>query len=439
MGTRKAHCIEEIKMKIFLFLILSVFPLTVTGCQKGDVPDSKPEANSTVEEKFKNGIDVFLDERISEIVGKRVGIVTNHSAITKDGKHLVDALHFDKKTSITAVFGPEHGFRGDAAAGKKIDDSKDEKTGLQVYSLYGATKKPTAQMLNGVDVMIFSIRDVGVRFYTYISTLYYVMEACSEKGIPVIVLDQPNIIEGTYVDGPIVEEPLFSFVGITALPIAHGMTVGELAYFFKDDILKRKNISCTLDVVKMKGYFRETEFSSTGLDWVNPSPNLRSVLASKVYPGTCLLENTNFSEGRGTEEPFLIIGAPFVKSKEFSDAIASFPGIKSVEPIEFTPVESSAATKPKYLGEKCFGARITGINPGFESVKFGFFLLDHLLKSYPGKFEIRENGFAGKAGNNRIREMLVKAGWDAVVKSYTSELQQFKELRNKYLLYTNLR
>lgn len=426
-------------MRNIITLFFLFLPVALFGCQKNPATDSGNPAKTAENGKFKNGVDVFLEEKVSELAGKRVGVVTNHSAITADGKHLVDALHFDKKINISAVFGPEHGFRGDAAAGKKIDDSKDEKTGLPVYSLYGATKKPTAAMLSGVDVMIFSIRDVGVRFYTYISTLYYVMEACGEKGIPVLVIDQPNIIACTYVDGPIVDESLFSFVGITALPIAHGMTVGELAYFFKDDILKRKGINCEVGVVKMKGYYRETEFDSTGMQWLNPSPNLRSVLAAKVYPGTCLLENTNLSEGRGTEDPFLIFGAPFVNSGELADAISRFPGIKKVETIEFTPRESAAATKPKYMNEKCYGVRIKETSSEFESVKFGFFLLDHLLKAYPGKFEIREKGFNGKAGKNGIREVLEKSGWEAVVQGYKSELQQFMQLRNKYLLYTNLR
>ena len=426
-------------MRNIITLFFLFLPVALFGCQKNPATDSGNPAKTAENGKFKNGVDVFLEEKVSELAGKRVGVVTNHSAITADGKHLVDALHFDKKINISAVFGPEHGFRGDAAAGKKIDDSKDEKTGLPVYSLYGATKKPTAAMLSGVDVMIFSIRDVGVRFYTYISTLYYVMEACGEKGIPVLVIDQPNIIACTYVDGPIVDESLFSFVGITALPIAHGMTVGELAYFFKDDILKRKGINCEVGVVKMKGYYRETEFDSTGMQWLNPSPNLRSVLAAKVYPGTCLLENTNLSEGRGTEDPFLIFGAPFVNSGELADAISRFPGIKKVETFEFTPRESAAATKPKYMNEKCYGVKIKETSSEFESVKFGFFLLDHLLKAYPGKFEIREKGFNGKAGKNGIREVLEKSGWEAVVQGYKSELQQFMQLRNKYLLYTNLR
>ncbi len=426
-----------IRISVAVFFLL--LPFTLIGCQRNTESGSDTSLNASEKEKFKNGVDVFLEEKVPEIAGKRVGVVTNHSAITADGKHLVDALHFDKKIKITAVFGPEHGFRGDAAAGKKIDDSKDEKTGLPVYSLYGATKKPTSEMLAGVDVMLFSIRDVGVRFYTYISTLYYVMEACGEKGISVLVIDQPNIIACTYVDGPIVDESLFSFVGITALPIAHGMTVGELALFFKDDILKRKEIKCDVDVVRMKGYYRETEFDSTGMKWLNPSPNLRSVLAAKVYPGTCLLENTNLSEGRGTEDPFLIFGAPFVNSGELAEAISRFPGIKKVETVEFTPRESAAATKPKYLNEKCNGVRIKETTPEFESVKFGFFLLDHLLKASPGKFEIREKGFSGKAGKNGIREVLEKSGWEAVVQGYKPELQQFMQLRNKYLLYTNLR
>ncbi len=389
--------------------------------------------------RFLNGPDVFLNTLYSNYSGKSFGIVTNHTGITAGGKHIVDVIHFEKKGKITAVFGPEHGFRGDESAGKKIDNARDEKTGIPVYSLYGETRKPTRQMLNGIDIMIFSIRDVGVRFYTYISTLYHVMEACGEAGIPVLVLDQPNIIGCSYVDGPIVEDSLFSFIGITALPMSHGMTAGELALLFKEDIKTRRGINCNVEVVKMEGYHRETTFAETGLTWLDPSPNLRSELACLVYPGTCILENTNISEGRGTVDPFLIFGAPFVDGEALGKAVATFPGIKIVEAITFTPVSGKAASKPKYEGETCQGVRIKGIESGFESVKFGFWLVDHFSKNYPGKFEIKDKGFRLKTGKGHLKDQLLKEGWEKVVSSYVAELQQFKSTRKNFLLYTNTR
>jgi uncharacterized protein YbbC (DUF1343 family) len=421
---------DDLMMIKTVIILLLLVPM-VTGCQ------FTQDHQDTI--KFVSGIDNFLNKEWDRVSGKRLGIVANHTAVTSDGKHLVDEINFGKKGKVTAVFGPEHGFRGDAAAGLKIENNIDEKTGIPVFSLYGKIRKPTPEMLQGIDVMIFSIRDVGVRFYTYISTLYHVMEACGEAGIPVWILDQPNIIGCSYVDGPVVEDSLFSFVGITRLPIAHGMTIGEIGKYFKDDIKERKGINCSLEVVEMSGYYRESEFDETGVKWLDPSPNLRSVTASKVYPGTCLLENTNVSEGRGSDDPFLVFGAPFINNEKLLIAVKDFPGVKTVEKVEFTPIESVAALKPKYLGEKCFGVQIREITGEFEAVKFGFYLLDHLLKEYPGKFEIKEKGFRIKSGRYDIQNLLVTKGWRAVVESYQNELQGFKELRSKYLLYTNLR
>ena len=410
------------RLKLLTLLLLS----TVTGCAQDHV-------------KFLNGPDVFLQNYYSKYSGKSFGVVTNHTGVTVDGRHLVDVIHFEKKGKIAAVFGPEHGFRGDESAGKKIDNARDEKTGIPVYSLYGETRKPTRQMLEGVDLMIFSIRDVGVRFYTYISTLYNVMEACGEAGIPVLVLDQPNITGCTYVDGPVVEDSLFSFIGITALPMSHGMTAGELALFFREDIKTRKGIKCNVEVVKMEGYYRETTFAQTGLKWLDPSPNLRSELACLVYPGTCILENTNISEGRGTVDPFLIFGAPFIDGEALRKSVAAFPGIRSVEAISFTPVSGKAASKPKYEGEVCHGVRITGIQDSFEPIKFGFWLIDQLAKNYSGKFEIKEKGFRLKTGKGLLKDQILKEGWEKVVSSYAGELQQFMSTRNNFLLYTNTR
>lgn len=426
-------------MKNLVFLLFLTI-LSFTGCAK-DNPGTGQKSDAPVLKNsgFVNGPDKFLRDEFPKYAGRSLGIVTNHTGVTSDGKHLVDVIHFEKKGKITAVFGPEHGFRGDESAGKKINDAKDEKTGIPVYSLYGETRKPSPAMLKGIDIMIFSIRDVGVRFYTYISTLYNVMEACGAAGIPVLVLDQPNIIGCTYVDGPVVEESLFSFIGITTLPMSHGMTAGELALYFKEDIRNRKNINCEVNVVKMEGYYRETSFSQTGLKWLDPSPNLRSELACLVYPGTCILENTNMSEGRGTVDPFLIFGAPYVNSEKLRKAVSEFPGIKSVEPVTFTPKSGKAATKPKHEGEVCHGVRITGISDGFESVKFGIWLIDHLAKEYPNKFEIKDKGFELKTGKKGFKSLLLSKGWQKSIESYSGELQQFVEARNRFLLYTNSR
>ncbi len=420
----------------YLHLLMFLTIVSFAGCARNNLEPGQVKQKTS---GFLNGPDKFLRDEFPKYAGNSLGIVTNHTGVTSDGKHLVDVIHFEKKGKITAVFGPEHGFRGDESAGKKINDAKDEKTGIPVYSLYGETRKPSPAMLQGIDLMIFSIRDVGVRFYTYISTLYNVMEACGAAGIPVLVLDQPNIIGCTYVDGPVVEESLFSFIGITTLPMSHGMTAGELALYFKEDIVKRKNIDCDVDVVKMDGYYRETVFSETGLKWLDPSPNLRSELACLVYPGTCILENTNMSEGRGTVDPFLIFGAPYIDGEKLRKAVSIFPGIKSVESITFTPKSGKAATKPKYEGEVCQGVRITGISDDFESVKFGIWLIDHLAKEYPKNFEIKDKGFELKTGKKGFKSLLLSEGWQKTIESYAGELKQFMDTRDRFLLYTNSR
>lgn len=387
--------------------------------------------------KVLTGADLLLTENFSLIKNKKIVIVTNHSAVLSSGVHLVDAIFKTKEVKINALFGPEHGIRGQSGAGDKIENSVDEATGIPVYSLYGKINKPTAEMLKNTELILFDIQDVGARFYTYISTLFYVLQAAGENKIPVIVLDRPNPISGNYIDGPILKNELKSFVGIAPLPIAHGMTIGELAnYFVKEKLTGTTKIDLT--VIKMKNWKRSLYYDECGLEWINPSPNLQSIDAAIVYPGTCLIEGLNVSEGRGTNAPFLTIGAPFIQPDILIKELNSLY-IKGVDykPIVFTPQEiPNVATNPKYKGVECKGIKIS-INDrkNFYSVEFGIKLIYAIKKLFP-ECEFKDKGFDRLAGDSNIREMIIKNFHpDEIIRQWEKPLNQFKEKRKKYLLY----
>jgi len=392
-----------------------------------------------IKDNFQFGADQLLTENLHLVKNKKLGIVTNHTAVLSNGVHLVDTLHSIKEVEITALFGPEHGIRGDNPAGTKIENGIDSKTGIRVYSLYGKDKKPTQEMLKDVDVLIFDIQDVGARFYTYISTLFYIVQAAAENNIPLIVLDRPNPINGIYIDGPERKPELNSFVGIVPIPITHGMTVGELAKYFVGEKLIGDNLDADLTIIKMKNWDRNLFYDSFHSSWIKPSPNIPSLDVAIIYPGTCLLEGTNVSEGRGTDEPFLTIGAPFINSNELAIELGkqNINGV-TFEPITFTPIEiPGVVSNPKYKNENCNGIKInlTDLNK-FESVKFGIKLIASLYKLYPNEFKFRDDSFDRLAGDKSVRQKIIEGiSGEEIIKSYQNELNDFKEIRKKYLLY----
>ncbi len=388
---------------------------------------------------FRFGADQLLSENFNLIKNKKLGIATNHTAVLSNGVHLVDTLHSIKEVEITALFGPEHGIRGDNPAGTTVENGIDPKTGIRVYSLYGQDRKPTKEMLKDVDVLIFDIQDVGARFYTYISTLFYTVQAAAENNIPLIVLDRPNPINGIYVDGPIRKPELNSFVGIAPIPIAHGMTVGELAKYFIGEKLIGEKLDVDLTIIKMKNWDRNLFYDSFQSSWIKPSPNIPSLDVAIIYPGTCLLEGTNVSEGRGTDEPFLTIGAPFINSNELAIELGkqNTNGV-AFEPITFTPIEiPGVVSNPKYKNEMCNGIRIKITDRAkFESVKFGIRLIAALHKFYPNEFKFRDDSFDRLAGDKSVRQKIIEGiSGEEIIKSYQNELNGFKEIRKKYLLY----
>lgn len=385
-----------------------------------------------------NGADLLFSDNLNLISGKNVAVVCNNTSILSNGKHLVDALLNQKEVKVAAIFTPEHGFKGIAEAGETIDYKNNLYNGVPIVSLYGKDKKPSPEMLKDIDVLIFDIQDVGARFYTYISTMYYVLETAGENNIPIIILDRPNPIGGNYVDGPVLDIKFKSFVGIAPIPIAHGMTVGELAKYFIGEKLISSWKNVNLKVIQCKNWHREIpqEFYSK---WNSPSPNINSFETALVYPGICLLEGTNISEGRGTMFPFLQFGAPFIKSEELINRLKllKVDGAE-LQAITFTPENVEAmASNPKYKDEICYGVRLKITDTDkFESVKFGVKLLYVLVKLYGSDFKFNSASFDRLAGNKILRKQLeTKITPDKIFASWQKELLRFKKKRNQYLLY----
>ncbi len=355
------------------------------------------------EHQVQTGLDVLINEKLEIIKGKKVGLVTNHTGVDRSGKPNYEILMLLSDVDLQAIFAPEHGFFGNVSRGQKVDDLKQD--GLPViYSLYGKTDKPTPDMFEGLDVIIYDIQDIGARFYTYISTLGLVMEAAAEADIPVIVLDRPNPLNGITIEGPVLDINYKSFVGMYPIPIRYLLTIGELAKM----IIGEKWIEHVpkLTVIEMAGWERTMYYDDTGLSWISPSPNIPDLETAILYPGMCLFEGTNVSEGRGTNYPFQYIGAPWIDSSKIIKAIEGkyIPGVV-FEPISFIPISiPGKSLKPKFENEKCYGIKIILIeNKIYKSVDTAVQLLKIIQELYPEKFQW--NDFIYKLwGNEMILE-----------------------------------
>lgn len=380
-------------------------------------------------QKVNPGIEVLLKEEKDVLSGKKVGLITNPTGIDSKLTSIVDLLHDDPDINLTALFGPEHGVRGDAQAGASVEYYIDEKTGLPVYSLYGKTKKPTPEMLKDVEVLVFDIQDVGTRYYTYIYTMAYAMEAAKENDIPFMVLDRPNPQGGESVDGPVLEPEFSSFVGLYPIPLKHGMTVGELATLFN----KEFKIGADLKVIKMKGWKRDMDYDDTGLPFVLPSPNMPTVSTTFVYPATGLIEGTNVSEGRGTTKPFELIGAPYINGDELAGKLNALrlPGVK-FRAASFTPMFS------KHAGKLSHGVEIYITDrEEFKSVPTGLHIIKTIQDLYPGDFEfLAANNFNLLIGNGWVRSRIEEgSSVNEIMKEYQEKQDAFKKVRKNYLLY----
>jgi uncharacterized protein YbbC (DUF1343 family) len=368
------------------------------------------------------GLDVLEKNKFQLFQGKRIGLITNQTGIDRSGKRNVDAMR-EAGVDVAALFSPEHGFAG-VEDHENIGNAVDSPTGIKVWSLYGKTLRPTPEMLRGLDALVFDIQDVGVRFYTYESTMIYAMEEAAKAGLPFYVLDRPDPITGIHVEGPMLDPDKLSFTGAWPLPLRHGMTIGELAQL----VNAGKHLHADLHVIEMTGWKREDWFDSTGLPWVDPSPNIRNLNEALLYPGIAMLESsTNYSVGRGTDAPFEQIGADWIDGQELARRLGlrAIPGVR-VTPVQFTPESSN------FKGKTIQGVHFTVTNRDiFSSSRFGLELAEVLGRLYPGKIAVQLN--RNLIGNGGVMRALA-TGTDAGSVA-DAGIQSFLELRQKYLLY----
>lgn len=403
----------------------------------------------SAETQVRTGLDVIVAENFSRFHGKRVGLVTNHTAVDAQGRHIADLFHQASGVQLKALFGPEHGIRGAAEAGAKIATETDAKTGVPIHSLYGKTYKPTKEMLAGLDALVFDMQDVGARFYTYLSTMALCLEAAAENDLEFYVLDRPNPIGGR-VEGPVLEMSQRSFVGIHPIALRHGMTVGELAQMFVgegwawrsslDSVAntRPKNSWNKLRVVPLQNWPRAQFFPQTQLPWIAPSPNMTSASTALFYPGMGLLEGTNFSEGRGTHEPFELVGAPWLNNEKVAALLRERFDELQIETTTFTPQDlPGKAMNPKFEGELCQGLRFKTEAPEkVESVKLGVALLWALQQTHPDKFTLAEKRLARLFGATWLRQSLLAGeNLQTLWQRLEREGEAFRKLRQKYLLY----
>ena len=416
--------VEPLRTKILSFVNEAIEPVSVEGVLARKPLPSQYEPGENNNEKVQTGIDVLTGEKFEPLTGLRVGLITNHSGIDSAGRRTVDLFHKAPNVKLVAIFSPEHGFSG--KADRRVLSTKEPLTGLPVYSLYGAIVRPTQKMLAGLDALVFDIQDAGARFYTYITTMGYAMEACAKKGIPFYVLDRPNPITASLVQGPILDRNLRSFTGYFPLPVRHGMTVGELATLFNVEM----KIGVKLHVIKMRGYERNYWYDDTGLLWLNPSPNLRTLSEAILYPGVAMVESSNVSVGRGTSTPFELLGAPWIAGEE----LASYLNNRRIKGIRFIPVEFTPATSP-FKNQLCHGVQIALLDRQIlDSPALGVEIVSALYRLYPKDFQLGKT--LGLIGSREVLQA-IKNGQDpaAIAQNWLEPLEQFYKLRSKYLLY----
>jgi uncharacterized protein YbbC (DUF1343 family) len=376
--------------------------------------------------KVLTGLDVLVRDGFRPFQGKRIGLITNHTGIDRERRPNF-LLFADAGVKLAAILAPEHGILGTEDR-ERVPDAVEEKTGARIYSLYlGERRRPTREMLEGLDALVFDVQDVGARFYTYITTMAYAMEEAARHQVPFYVLDRPNPINGLAVEGPLLDENLLSFIGYCPLPVRHGMTVGELARYFNEE----NRIGAKLEVIRMEGWQRGDWFDSTGLPWVDPSPNLRTLTEAVIYPGVAMLEGlTNYSVGRGTDSPFEFVGADWLNGTELASYLneRGIPGIRFYG-VERTPVAS------RFAGKRISGMQIVVTDrDAVDASELGVEIAAALVKLHPGKLNLTQTArlFGSEAALTALAAgedpRLIRLGWEQGV-------QRFREARRKYLLY----
>lgn len=410
----------------------SILIAAMFGCA-----DCSPAARPASEAETRPGLEAFLDEPPDWMAGRRVGLITNHAGIDRQGTSNIDLLASRNDVRLVALFSFEHGIRGDAPAGQRIASAMDERTGLPIHSLYGDTHKPTPEMLEHVDVLIYDVQDSGARPYTRVSTMALSMQAAAEKGIPFVVLDRPNPLGGVAVEGNLLDTAFASFIGMYPIPMRHGMTLGELARMYNHE----HGIGVDLTVVPMQAWSPTMWFDQTGLPWVSPSPNIRSLEAAVLYPGTVLIEGTNLSEGRGTDRPFEHTGAPWLIAEQVADSMNAMrmPGVR----FEATHLAIDADAG-KYPDQSVPGVRfVVTDREVYRPVATAVRLIDVVRRLHPQDFEWRGAGQAEPArlaidrlaGTDRLRNAIETGTVHQFLAEWERDERRFLERRAPYLLY----
>jgi uncharacterized protein YbbC (DUF1343 family) len=399
------------------FLIAFAFLFSLGSCQsqKKEVTEK-----SSFTEKTKNSPIVVganqLENYLPVLKGKRIGIVANQTSVVfkNDGfTHLVDSLN-TLDVDIKKVFAPEHGFRGKADAGEHIENGKDAKTGINIISIYGKNKKPSNEQVANLDLVIFDIQDVGARFYTYISSLHYVMEACAENNIPMLILDRPNP-NGHYIDGPILETEHKSFVGMHPIPVVHGMTIGEYAQMINGEKWLNNGVQCQLNIIKCKNYSKDKIYSLP----IKPSPNLPNDVAINLYPSLCFFEGTNVSVGRGTTHQFQIFGSPHLNKSDFT----------------FTPKPNEGAKYPKHENVLCFGTDLSN-HQTLNQLNLSWLIQAYNESSHNSDVKFWNSFFTKLAGTTQLQEQIINKKTEQEIRAtWQKGLQKYDEMRQPYLLY----
>ncbi|MFQ5722188.1 MAG: exo-beta-N-acetylmuramidase NamZ domain-containing protein [Candidatus Aminicenantales bacterium] len=434
--------------KVLIFSLILILLASISGC-KGQEHQKIP-----IKKTVKLGLEVFMEKHLDLVKGKRVGLITNPSGIDSHLQSTAELFYQNSGINLVALYGPEHGVRGNAQAGQYVPFYVDERYHLPVFSLYGQSRRPELGMLKNIDeymrsfdtqiegkipkkrmvrnieVMVFDIQDVGTRIYTYIATMAYAMETCARNNIEFIVLDRPNPINGLDIEGPLLEYPQYSsFVGLYPIPVRHGLTAGELARLFNDRFLKEK---VKLQVILMEGWRRQMWYDQTGLPWVSPSPNMPTLTTATVYPGQVFLEGTNVSEGRGTTKPFELFGAPWIDGYELAKKLNGLhlAGVAFRE-AWFTPTFS------KYQGKLCGGAQIyINDRKRYKPLATTLHIIKTIKDLYPDKFKFHEEYFDKIMGTPAIRKALEsELSIQQITDSYRQQIDNFKEMRKPFLLY----
>jgi len=423
MGRNECKASQRLALRFFLVTIICCYGLSAQASRAhgANVQRARHSGHAA---RVMVGLDVLETERFAPLRGKHVGVITNHTGLDAQGRTTIDALTHAPGVQVVALFTPEHGLGGNQD--ESVFSTKDPVSGLPVYSLYGETRRPTDEMLAGIDALVFDVQDAGVRFYTYTTTMAYCMEEAAKRKIAFFVLDRPDPIGGEIVEGPVLDADKASFTAYFRLPVRYGLTIGELAQLFNEE----NHIQCDLHVIAMKNWRRNYFYEETGLRWLPPSPNLRTLKGSVLYPGLEILQNGRVSVGRGTEAPFEEFGAPWMHGEDVASRLNErhIPGVRFVA-ADFIPVAGL------YAAERCGGVAIRVLDKrAVRSMTMGIEIASILKQLYRDHFDVQKMLFL--VGNEQtIRQLQQGVPATEIVKGWETDLRTFEALRRKYLLY----